>query len=159
MTSHRTLTTTALLLALPLAAATPAAANPILGGYGGPGMGSQVILGSALFGAPPAGGGGAPGASAGPGTGASEGATGALAAASAPVNVAPGTHTGGAARGPSGAASGSQQTGLQATAYAAAGAGSQPLGLTGTDLAYVLAVLAALVATGVITTRLARQPR
>jgi hypothetical protein len=62
MSSRRTITQAILCIAA-VSAAMPAAAHggSLLSGYGGPGQGSQVILGSALVNGPPNGGGGSRG--------------------------------------------------------------------------------------------------
>ncbi len=66
MTSHRTIfLTLTLLAALTAAAPSCAFANSLLSGYGGPGEGSQAIIGSALVGGAGAGGGGGGGSSGG----------------------------------------------------------------------------------------------
>jgi hypothetical protein len=137
---------------LALAAAMPAAAQagPLLSGYGGPGQGSQVILGSTLLGGP----GGSGSSGAGGGSSSSE----AAGAPSAVVGAAPGRHARG---GPTiGNASGAAkaQSGALAGAYPAsevtAGTGSG-LGLSGADIAYIAVAAAALVLTGALTKAMA----
>lgn len=66
MTSQRiTLAVAAVMLSLVLSGS--AQANPLLSGYGGPGEGSQVVLGAALVGGPPSSGGRSEGPSGTPG--------------------------------------------------------------------------------------------
>jgi hypothetical protein len=145
-----------------------ALANPLLSGYGGPGQGSQAILGSALVNGPRGGGGGAGGAngssSASPGSGA--GANGAVAAPRGS-----GRSNGSAAgdRSPASrrAATGAGGNGKDGQASVGAlgmypvserdGAGRSPgaLGFSADDLLYMIFALGALAFAGVFTRRLA----
>ena len=158
--------TLALLLAcsgLPPAAAAAAGGGSLLSGYGGPGEGSQAILGSTLLNGPKGGGGAggrgaAPSAGGGGGAGASEGAA-----------PAPATSTGSAPRSlhiharpnhsRGGATVVEARTGRLPAVASAPGTsvGSQPLGLSAGDLLFILLALASLGLTGLLTTRLARQ--
>lgn len=165
MTSHRRISIMALMVALPAAAPAVASANSLLSGYGGPGQGSQAILGSALLGGGSGGGGGGSGSnssssgsfrSAEPSGGTGSSVTGAVRAGGHAVRR-------GAAPGASGSrAGGGGATGAGSSVYpassveAASGAGSEMLGLSGDDLLYILLALAALALTGAFTKRLAR---
>ena len=71
MTSHRSISIVALTAAMVAASPAVASASSLLSGYGGPGQGSQAILGSALLGGGSGGGGGG-----GSGGGSSGGASG-----------------------------------------------------------------------------------
>jgi len=159
MTNCRTILRHAAVLAV-LAAFIPAVAhaNPLLSGYGGPGQGSQAILGAALVN-PPAGGGG--GTSAG-------GGGSSLAGASPGVRSGAVPHEAGSSSAPAARTHGSRASGgvnrtvIERAAHNAAPprgeirATSDTLGLTGADLAYLALVLFALVATAALTRRLAR---
>jgi hypothetical protein len=169
MTSHRAITILSL-LALLLAALGPATAgaNSLLSGYGGPGQGNQVILGSALVNGSSSGGGGS-------GTsGSSSEATGAgaLAAAtgeqsgssgSSPRPSSSSSKSSKGARGAnrtnagkSKAPAGAPQKPQTAPVLARADdVGSQALGLSGTDFLYIVVALVALVVTAGLTGRLA----
>ena len=151
MTSHRRIfLTVAIGAAVPVSMPALAVANSLLSGYGGPGQGSQAILGSALLGGG-TGGGGAGGGSTGGGLGVSpgppnlsepSGGAGSSASATTDVGNAP-------TRKATGGASSSGHTGAGAVQ-------SETLGLSGDDLLYVLLALAAVAFTGVLTRRLAR---
>jgi hypothetical protein len=142
-----------------LAAVIPAAASasPLLSGYGGPGEGSQVILGSSLLGGGGGGGGSSQNTGAPTGTGGSSKAgTGNLSTRSR--RSLAGGH-GKRATGPVGGASpsGSQVYPASARGAASREAGaSDTLGLSGENLMYILLALAALIFTGVLTRRMAR---
>jgi hypothetical protein len=171
MTRHRTIIhVVGLLLALCLAAPVSAQANPILSGYGGPGQGNQVILGSALLNGPAGGGGGsAGGGSAGGGSagGGSSGENGSATTATS-GGSARGRHSGASGRSPAhgqpGAPTSSPQEGapphLDASrAYLAVERGhsvgqSGALGLNGQDLLYIILALGALALAAVFTRRL-----
>ncbi len=165
----------ALAATVSLSIAAPAhAGNTLLGGYGGPGQGSQVILGATLINGP-SGSGGSSGGSASGG-----GSTGALSPAVAAATGAPAAAAGqpdarssggqvSAARGTGGSGStpgarpaytptagGSSQSLARASTPTAA-VGATTLGLSGQDLLYVALVLAALVLTGLSTMLLARR--
>jgi hypothetical protein len=167
MRRHRLTITTVALLSLgcsALAPASAAAGGSLLSGYGGPGEGSQAILGSTLLNGPKGGGGASGDGSATPGGGrGAAGAGGGLAPGaaagrriSAPVRTGTRQH---ASRGvkPQAAAGGARRelapSVLRASAVSVA---SQPLGLSGSDIAYILLALASIGLTGVLTTRLAR---
>jgi hypothetical protein len=160
-------------MAAALLAWTPtlAAGSSLLSGYGGPGQGSQAIIGSTLVGGAGAGGaggsagGGADGSSNSPHDGEQPaGTTGSSSGGAA------GAH-GDSARKSAGGSSGSRQTG--AGHASPAGVGTYPavpaeqasdtgvsraetLGLSGGDLLYILLALAVLAFTGVLTRKLAR---
>jgi hypothetical protein len=166
MKSHR-LTTTVTLLVLAVSASTPPAADAgsLLSGYGGPGQGSQAILGSALL-KGPSGGGGSGGGSSPLSAGGGEAAAGTRASttpasdANAPASIGGGRQK--QANGSAGRASGggfrayTHTSGLTASRVSVGG--SQTLGLSGADLLYIFLALGALVLTAVLTRRLARQP-
>jgi len=152
MKNHRTIAPIIVLLAT-LAGAAPAAAsaNPLLSGYGGPGVGNQAILGAALLN-----GGGSAGGGSGP-TGQGSGP------ASVPTIAA--SSTAGepvAGRAPHGAAAqgtGAKVSGVSSGAYPASERGgaapaSGTLGLSGQDILFILLALFALAFTGVLTRRL-----
>lgn len=152
MTRHRAIVT-ATLMVLGLSAAAPAAAGAtsLLSGYGGPGQGNQVILGSALLNTP---GGGQGGGSSGAGgsSGGAAGSSGGGASGARALPTAPARRRG----------SGSQPHASQSTPAATptttptAAVGSQPLGLSGADLLFMLLALAVIALASAITVRLAR---
>jgi hypothetical protein len=173
MRSRRIITPTiAWLVALAAAMPAAAAAGSLLSGYGGPGQGNQAILGSALLngGGGPQNGGGSNGGAGLQGGGVSTTTVG---------SSTSGAHNGGAHTGRGSAAgSGSRPStagrGVAGLAGAASGDGSrlrtassrdaasrerdgsETLGLTGADISYVLLALLALIATGILTRRIAR---
>ena len=165
----RRMITPAIVCIAALSAAMPAAApaSSLLSGYGGPGQGSQAILGSSLVNRPPGGGGSPPsGGSAHTG----ESAT----AAQGSLGTGAGTPTGSSAHGhpaklgragkrASGGVRGASSGGSPAHTASARDAavrtsaeGSDTLGVSGMDLLYILAALCALLLTGVLTKRIAR---
>jgi len=175
MKSHRTISLTLTLLAV-LVGAWPASApaNSLLSGYGGPGEGSQAILGSALVG------GGGGGGSSNGSSASSESSTSEVTGAGARVGGG-----GIASRSPNGQGSRARSTGrrpadgragsrsgngeasggavraypaLSRDASQATSGGSGGWGVSGEDLVYVFLTLGALVLTGVATRRLARAP-
>lgn len=162
MKNHRTITSIFALLAT-LSAAAPAAApaSPLLSGYGGPGQGSQAILGSVLLN-------GSGGGSAGTGAPMTIGrANGTPSRAAAPGQTTAGgpskQATGAARRGtdPVRAGRGGEVSGVASSAYPAseqrgAAQPSGTLGLSGEDLLYILLALATLAFAGVLTRRLTR---
>jgi len=176
MRSHR-LTLTAALLVLAVSAVAPAAAGagPLLSGYGGPGQGNQAILGSALVnGEGGSSGGGSAGAAGSSAAGSGAGAGGAGAGASTV------TRSSSAAGAPGGAPAAAHRRGKQAnrplagtfssaTAASAQSSslsasrgragGAQTLGLSGADLLYMLLAFGALAFTGLLTAKLAHEPR
>ncbi|HEY3865227.1 MAG TPA: hypothetical protein VGL54_03980 [Solirubrobacteraceae bacterium] len=98
MTSHRTITSTLLSALLLTAVALPsdAFAGPLLSGYGGPGDGNQVILGSTVIGGAGGGGGSAGGSSGsnGPSSGAN-GSSSSASSSSSSTGEEPGAQGGG----------------------------------------------------------------
>jgi len=172
MTSHRTISLTLTLLAVLMTGGPSSAqASSLLSGYGGPGEGNQMILGSALVG-----GGGDGGSSSGASGSAGSAApgTGNVGTRAGRGNVAPGgssgrgsTPGGGAGRAAGGAAGSRGGKGEAADgavrAYPVVSGEAQPttgptetLGLSDGDLGYALLALGALVFIGVLTRRLAR---
>jgi hypothetical protein len=157
MTSHRRIIST-LLLTAALIAVTPvlAAASSLLSGYGGPGEGSQELLGATLLNGPPAGSsdsfryGERPGATRPGGTEPSSANAG---AANAESRRSQGRGHGGKA------SAGAVRAYQASSAREAAAAGSETLGLSTDDFLYILLALAVLVITGVLTGRLARGER
>ena len=163
MTSQRTISLTLTLLAMLISTAPSSAfANPLLSGYGGPGAGSQAILGSTLVGG---GGGGSAGGTSGgspvssPGGAAPTGSSGSRVRAggrtadrgSAQVARPSGKSSGGAARAyPVSSAENASQS---------AAIASETLGISSDDVAYIFLALGALAFTGVLTRRLARTSR
>ncbi len=163
MTRHRATTITLTLLALSAASPATAMAGSLLSGYGGPGAGSQAIIGSKLINSSTGGGSGGGARTSG---GSSRTSTG-----TGPAT--PTTPSG------SGAASGKRSHGHPATGKlpSASGEGSRSqktyglvapqasvegspvLGVSGTDLLYIVLALGALLLTGAFTARLARPPR
>jgi hypothetical protein len=162
MNPHRPIalaTTTLLACAL---IASSASASPLLSGYGGPGAGSQVLLGSQLIG-----GGGSSGG------GGSEGGAGSTSLAAPQSGAATGSHSssgsaGGVHRHAHRGAVVVVRTGKPGTAtdgrggvelaYTPAGSSNSP-GLTGTDWLLIALALVALAAVGVLTARLVRSGR
>ncbi len=162
MRRHRLTITTVALLSLAcsaLAPATAAAGGSLLSGYGGPGEGSQAILGSTLLNGPNGGGGASGEGSATPAGGGGAGIAAGAAAGrriSAPVRTGTRPHRSRGGK-PQAAAGGTRRD--RATSVVTASAvsvASQPLGLSGGDLAYILLALASIGLTGVLTTRVAR---
>jgi hypothetical protein len=152
MKNHRSIAQIFVLLAA-LAGAAPAAAsaNPLLSGYGGPGVGNQAILGSALLN-----GGGSAGGGSGPsGQGSSPASAPSIAASDTAGQRAAG-------RAPHGAAAegaGSKVSGASSGAYPASERGGAvsatgTLGLSGQDILFILLALLALAFTGVLTRRM-----
>jgi hypothetical protein len=164
-----------------VATALPVAtwANPLLSGYGGPGEGSQAIIGSTLVNGPP---GGGVGSSGGQGATTSEsfrydeysGGTGSSGTGTAGAGAqngagATGVGSGTGARGGGarhGGVSGGAPGGARQARGSAAGEASQKytaesetLGLSGSDILYALLALAVLVLTGVLTGRLSGKGR
>jgi hypothetical protein len=173
MTSHRTISSTLTLLAvLMTVASSTASANSLLSGYGGPGEGNQVILGSALLGGK--GGGGSSGGSSGSTLSSSSSTPSVDTKAGGSATPTNSKRRGSTARGKdkrtAGRASGSQSRGEEASgsaarAYPVSAPGntstgaSETLGLSGEDLGYVLLALVVLAFTGLATRRLARTTR
>jgi len=178
MRSRRTITlTTACLLTLSLSAALPAAApaGSLLSGYGGPGQGSQEIIGAGLVNGGSRGGGGSGGGGSSGGSAAAVGsataaaagvATGTTPAAPAPVrsrSAKRAPRVTGRARpikgqvGPVAAGGKATAAALSpAAAVQAVPGGSSALGLSSASLLYIALALAALVLTGVFMRLLVR---
>jgi hypothetical protein len=145
---------------------TIAVANPLLSGYGGPGQGSQAILGSALVNGPPRGGGGGGGAnnsgSAAPRSGggvggAAVGVRGNAASTTAAAS-GQGRSSGRPARGAGGQVKAQPSTGSVVLYPASERAGNAQggLGLSADDLLYIILALGALAFAAVFTRRLTR---
>ncbi len=162
MTKHQHLyTTTFTLLALALWAPTAACATSgsLLSGYGGPGQGSQAILGSALLNGPS---GGSPGSgSATTTTAAMSGGASSLAqpgrspsrSNASRTSRASGATTGRRAKSSTGGSS-AYPVRDEASSSTAPVEGST-VGLSGADLAYLVLALVALAATAMLTRGLA----
>ena len=154
MKIQRPLTAAVALLADLSIVAAPAHAGPLLSGYGGPGQGSQAILGATLLNAPRT--------PAGPGGPAVTPATGGGAATQATTPArdrSSATRERAGARGQRTSASGAYRRigpepspAYPATALERDAAGA--LGISGMDKLYILLALGALVATWALTTRL-----
>ncbi len=168
MRSRRLTIASTVLLVLALAA-VPSSANAgsLLSGYGGPGDGSQAILGSALLGGP-SGGGGSGGRGTTTGAGGERltvGSAGAGSGGGAPAATGTSHESSSAGEGgkqlprsPAAAATGFRGSGLaQRASVSASRGGSQTLGLSDADALYILLALGALVLTGALTRILARQ--
>jgi hypothetical protein len=145
----------------------PAFAGSLLSGYGGPGQGSQAILGSTLIKGSARGGGsgGPPAGSVSSGASIGAGAGGGV-AGGAPRGVPGGGRAAKRAaarnrRDGAGAQGSGSSVRLGAPTYSdastSASVGSQPLGLSGADLLWILLALAALTLTGALTKRFSRQ--
>lgn len=153
-------------LAMLVASPSTALANTLLSGYGGPGQGSQAILGSALVNGPRGGGGG---------SGGGNGSPSASRVSAGGANAAVATHPGGSTRSAAGGqrtasghsatgAGGRGTTGGQASVAAVGmypaserdGAGQSPgaLGLSTDDLLYIIFAFGALAFAAVFTRRL-----
>jgi hypothetical protein len=156
---HQRIAFAVALVTLWVALAGVAQANPILSGYGGPGEGSQTILGATLIGGPPSSGGRS-----------AEGQTDSTGAA-VPVGVSGGavrssTKGGGSSRHAAGRPAhhpGSQATANQvpgASGYASAAyrtSVARPvLGVSDEDLLIMLGALIGIAMTGLITRRFAQ---
>ena len=173
MTSHRTTLSILILLAFLLAAIPSSAlANPLLSGYGGPGEGSQAILGSALLGGGAGTGGGPGGGPSGPTGSSLTGAPAGRGSTTSTGSRGPGSTAREAGRSPTGGPSRPRGKAGKASAGASgaypassreetsqlAPASSETLGLSGADLLYILLALGALACTGLFTRRLTRMP-
>lgn len=157
MKNHRNFAPIIVLLAA-LAAAAPAVAqaNPLLSGYGGPGVGNQAILGSALLN-----GGGSAGGGSGP---AGQGSGPASAPTIAANEPAGGRVAGRTPRGAAAPGGGANVSGVASSAYPASERGapapaSGTLGLSGQDILFILLALLVLAFTGVLTRRLIADAR
>lgn len=164
MTSHRRIFLSgAVAAALSAGMPTLAAASSLLSGYGGPGQGSQAILGSTLLGGS-SGGGGSTGSSSGsfrygeqPGGTESSVTSSASAGGSSGRKSTGGDNSGLAGSG--GVSDGGASTYPASSAGRANEAGAvapETLGLSGEDLPYILLAFAGLAMTGVLTRQLAR---
>ena len=165
MRSRRTITLTiAGLMTLSAALPVAASAGPLLSGYGGPGQGSQAIIGGGLVN----GGGGGPPSGGGPsGTGES-GTPGNAGTGSAPVSASRGgggpltaKHIlkSGSARKHPALSGGSASAGGSASLSVAAqhvSEGSGAFGVSAESLLLVFLALGALIFTGLVTRRMAR---
>jgi hypothetical protein len=163
MNRHRKIISSAGLLAA-IVVATPVAAHasPLLSGYGGPGQGSQVILGSSLLNGPGGGGGAAAAAAAAAkgSTAATRGGRGGLGGAS---GGSPSSSSASAVHGAhgvvlrprssSGAPAGSSGGTLGTSP--ARQAAPPALGVSEQDLLYIVLALGVLAFAGVLTRRLA----
>ncbi|HTU78148.1 MAG TPA: hypothetical protein VMF09_05245 [Solirubrobacteraceae bacterium] len=166
MRHHQTTLIAVLVFGLCAAFPAVASAGSLLSGYGGPGQGSQAILGSALLNGPSGGGGST-----------SSGArTGAQPAGAAPASGAP-AGSGGRRAGAAGSSSGTGKHGARGAGAGRAGAsghgsralvgqvsdtsavGGRTLGLSGEDLVYMFMALAVLAITGALTRRWGHQPK
>jgi hypothetical protein len=154
------MTVTLLALALSTLAPATADAGSLLSGYGGPGEGNQVILGSALLNTPGGGGGSTGGGSTGassttPDIGDAAAASGAPAGSPDRGHAPESAGTDKQVNGGAGKVSDSDARPYATTSELV---GSQTLGLSSGDLVDVLLALGALILTGALTGRLARQP-
>ena len=181
MTKHRRIVWTGVIVAaLSAGASTAASAGSLLSGYGGPGQGSQAILGSTLVNGRSGGGGGSTSGGTGNSSGSfrygeQSGETGSSAAGAAGAGVdavrksatrerrSRGQRAGGTSgsrkTGAGGASGGGASTYPTSSVERASGAGaeeSETLGLPGSDWLYVLLGLVGLLTTGLLTWRLAR---
>jgi hypothetical protein len=152
MKNHRTTAPIIVLLATLVAAApATASASPLLSGYGGPGVGNQAILGSALLNG---------GESTGGGSGPTGQGSGPASVPTVATNDTAGERV--ARRAPRGAApqgAGAKVSGVASSLYPASERGgaapaSGTLGLSGQDILFILLALLALAFTGVFTRRL-----
>jgi hypothetical protein len=163
MNRHRKIIFSAGLLAtIVFATSVTAHASPLLSGYGGPGQGSQMILGSSVLNGPGGGGGGRAAAAGEASTVATNpGAVNAPAgsASSSSVSVVHAAHgvvlrqrssSRGARAGTSGGAPGSYSSTYPALARQAA---PPALGVSENDLLYILLALGMLAVAGVLTRR------
>jgi hypothetical protein len=154
MNRHRKIIFSAgLLVAIVVATPVAAHASPLLSGYGGPGQGSQMILGSSLLNGP--GGGGRAAAAREASTAATNGGLGRAPAGSS-VSVVRGAH--GAVlhrRSSSSSAAAGTSRGAPGINPAAARQAAPPaLGVSQNDLLYILLALVMLAFAGVLTRRL-----
>jgi hypothetical protein len=168
MKKHLAITTTFTLLVLAVSAAPPASASsgPLLSGYGGPGQGSQAILGSTLLNGPS---GGSPGsgsaagaATVGSGAAARTGSSGASASSHASRHARgkqSRSSTPAHAAGSSAAGVGAYSASDEASTPRSNAVDSSTLGLSGSDLLYLLLALCALALTAVLTRGLVRGGR
>jgi hypothetical protein len=166
MTPHRTIIPiVALLVALSGATPSAAPAKSLLSGYGGPGQGSQAILGATLLNGPSGGGGSSgspPGVQTGSGNATPNGGVVREPGKRSAGRTRRGTTAGGGGRGVAGHTSGGAASIYPASSGAGASqqAGdSQTLGITGEDVLLILLVVGVLACTGLLTRRLTPTPR
>jgi hypothetical protein len=174
MKSHRIIIYIGVVLAAALAVLPASAlASSLLSGYGGPGQGSQAILGSALVNGPKgggSGGGGGPAATssgtaqnAGSSTGPVTQATPSAPSGSSGTSSAPSGRSKSSARGSQRARTRAHETAAGTTSgeqsfYPAAervpsGVGGATLGLSGADLVYIILAAGILVSLGLLAWR------
>ncbi len=152
----------AMLLLVP---ASSWASSPMLSGYGGPGAGNQVILGSMLLNTPGGGGSSSQGGAGGSGSALSAVqpetvSSGSRSASGTRRILARRVHSAtspGAVGDRAGTAQGSHDQTL--SSQLGGSGGGDTLGLTGQDLLVVCLTLVALTCTAALTRRLAREPR
>ena len=158
MNTHRKIIPIAA-LAMACAAVAPASApaSPLLSGYGGPGQGTQAILGSTLLNGPSGGGGGA---ATGSGASTTVPAEGLSSANGKAVGSSSGKRSarGKAAkpRSAAGKSPGAFRTPPALSVTRASAGSSGPLGLSDTEFLVALMALAALLFTGLLTRGLAK---
>ena len=158
MTSHRKIIPIAA-LATAFAAVAPASApaSPLLSGYGGPGQGTQAILGSTLLNGPSSGGGGAAAGSGASGAVPAEGLSspnGRVGGSSSGTRSAHGKPA--KPRSVAGKSPGAFGTPPALSVTRASAGSSGPLGLSDTAFLVALMALAALLFTGLLTRGLAK---
>jgi hypothetical protein len=142
----------ALMAALAAAAPAAASANPLLSGYGGPGQGSQAILGATLLNGSSSGGGSTGTTGSSTGAGMTRTPDGHAGGRSSSTNAAAGgTRANSAATKASGAAPRPYSGGV-VSSTALRGSGS--LGLSSTDVVYIILALGVLGFTSVLTKQL-----
>jgi len=170
MTSHRRIFLTGLVVAASLVGTpTLAAASSLLSGYGGPGQGSQAILGSTLLGGSSGGGGGSTSGGSGGSSGSfrygerlgetESSATGSAGAGGSPGRKSAVGGASGSRAGSGGASAGGASTypaSSTGNADEASAVAPETLGLSGDDLPYILLAFAGLALTGILTRQLAR---
>jgi hypothetical protein len=157
---HNIIFSAALLAAVVLATPVTADASPLLSGYGGPGQGSQMILGSSLLGGPGGGSGGPATAAGAASTAASNGGLGSAPAGSTSGSSVSVVHTAHGAvirqrSSSSGAPAGTSAGASGSSAALARQAAPPALGVSQDDLLYILLALATLAFAGVLTRRFA----
>jgi hypothetical protein len=162
MTNHRKIISAASLLVTLAIAPTAAVAGPLLSGYGGPGQGSQAILGSALLNGGKGGGGSAGPSSAASAAGNASAGQPVEAGAPASSSSTPRTSAKPVRHKPPASSSAQTPAGTSKDAsgpyIVTSRASDQPfLALSEGDVLGAIAVLAALVLTGFVTWQLARR--
>ena len=144
-----------LLLASLAAAPASASAGPLLSGYGGPGQGSQAILGATLLNGPSGGGGGTSAVSAPAGAGPAAAGEASATATHRQTAARNGKQTGGRSASEGKGAPSTYQPYVRALADRVSSGDSGVLGLSGSHLLFVLLALAALLFAGLLTRGLA----